>query len=123
MDTSSIEFDGNVNKRDENRDGVRCRTQMASFTCDGVVRRNHPRQSSERFWFLFQLALQMDALEQYLKIEKMDPTEVSESSIKHKEEKHSQMNSHYKDVETNGKIFINDAKEVRSAFRSSVVKK
>ncbi len=55
----------------------------------------------------------MDALEQYLKIEKMDPTEVSESSIKHKEEKHSQMNQQYKDVENNGKAFIKDAKEVR----------
>ena len=54
----------------------------------------------------------MDALEQYLKIEKMDPTEVSESSIKHKEEKHCQMNQHYKEVETNGKSFIKDAKDV-----------
>ena len=54
----------------------------------------------------------MDALEQYLKIEKMDPTEVSESSIKHKEDKHTQMNHQYKEVENNGKAFIKDAKDV-----------
>ena len=62
----------------------------------------------------------MDALEQYLKIEKMDPTEVSESSIKHKEEKHVEMNSQYKDVENNGKAFIKDAKEVIHSLKSKI---
>ncbi len=62
----------------------------------------------------FQLALQMDALEQYLKIEKLDPSEVSESSVKHKEQNYSTMNQQFSEVETKGKAFIKDAKDVRT---------
>lgn len=60
----------------------------------------------------FQLAIQMDALEQYLKIEKMDPTQITDGSIKHKETKYSEMSSQFKEVENKGKSFIKDASEV-----------
>lgn len=59
-----------------------------------------------------QLALQMDALEQYLKIEKMDPAQISEDSVHHKEAKHSELSSSFTDVQGKGKAFIKEATEV-----------
>lgn len=56
-----------------------------------------------------QLAIAMDALEQYLQIEKLDATSVLDSSIKHKETKYQEMNRSYSDVETTGKSFIKQA--------------
>jgi len=57
------------------------------------------------------LAIQMDALEQYLKIEKMDPTQITEGSIKHKETKYSEMSSKFSEVESKGKAFIKEAED------------
>jgi hypothetical protein len=54
----------------------------------------------------------MDALEQYLKIEKLDPAQVSEQSIQHKENKYSEMNSNLGELQTKGKSFIREASEV-----------
>ena len=62
--------------------------------------------------FVFQLAIQMDALEQYLKIEKMDATQITDSSIKHKEQKYGEINTEFTEFETKGKTFIKDASEV-----------
>ena len=59
-----------------------------------------------------QLAIQMDALEQYLKIEKIDATQIPESSIKHKELKYNEMSEHYSEVENKGKSFIDEAQKV-----------
>ena len=59
-----------------------------------------------------QLAIQMDALEQYLKIEKMDPSQITEQSIKHKESKYGEMSSQFGEVESKGKQFIKEASEV-----------
>ena len=61
-----------------------------------------------------QVAIQMDALEQYLKIEKVDPTQITDSSVQHKERKYSEMDQGVKDVETKGKRFITDVKQVRT---------
>ena len=61
---------------------------------------------------MFQLAIQMDALEQYVKIEKLDPAQISEASVQHKEQKWGQMTSVYTDVESKGKSFIEDASQV-----------
>ena len=57
----------------------------------------------------------MDALEQYLKIEKIDPSQITDGSITHKEKKYGEMSSEYTEVETKGKAFIKDASAV-SAF-------
>ena len=65
-----------------------------------------------RSYLVFQLAIKMDALEQYLKIEKLDPAEVSDASITHKEEKYNTMNQMYSEVEGHGKSFIKEAKDV-----------
>jgi len=62
-----------------------------------------------------QLAIQMDALEQYLKIEKIDATQIPESSIKHKEVKYNEMSEHYSEVENKGRTFIDEAQRVSDA--------
>jgi len=59
----------------------------------------------------------MDALEQYLKIEKVDPTQISDSSVQHKEQKYSEMDHGVKDVEQKGKKFITDVKQVGRTLR------
>jgi len=60
-----------------------------------------------------QLAIQMDVLEEYLKIEKLDATEVPDSAIKHKEDSFGKMSSEYSEVENRGKQFIKEAQEVK----------
>ena len=60
-----------------------------------------------------QLAIEMDALEQYLKIEKMDPSHISDTSISHKEEKYATMDDSFRTVEAKGKLFIKEAEDVR----------
>ena len=62
--------------------------------------------------FCPQLAIKMDALEQYLKIEKLDPAEVSDAAISHKEEKYGSMNQIFSEVEGQGKAFIKEAQKV-----------
>ena len=59
-----------------------------------------------------QLAIQMDVLEEYLKIEKLDPTQVPDAAIKHKEESFAKMTSEFSSVENSGKQFIKDANDV-----------
>ena len=59
-----------------------------------------------------QLAIQMDVLEEYLKIEKLDPTQVPDAAIKHKEESFAKMTNEFSSVENSGKQFIKDANDV-----------
>ena len=54
----------------------------------------------------------MDALEQYLKIEKLDPAQVSEHAIQHKEQKYNEMNSNMSELQSKGKNFIQEASTV-----------
>lgn len=54
----------------------------------------------------------MDALEEYLRIEKLDATQVSDAAIKHKEESFTHLKSDYTEVESKGKHFIKEASEV-----------
>ena len=61
---------------------------------------------------MFQLAIKMDALEQYVKIEKIDATAIIDESVTHKEKKYSEMSTEYKVVEGSGKTFIKEAAEV-----------
>ena len=58
----------------------------------------------------------MDALEQYLKIEKLDPAQISDSSVQHKELKYNEMSQEYVDVESKGKTFIEQASKVRAKY-------
>jgi hypothetical protein len=58
----------------------------------------------------------MDVLEEYLKIEKLDPTQISDSAVQHKEESFAKMSSEFSDVESSGKRFIKDANEVSGRF-------
>ena len=51
----------------------------------------------------------MDSIEQYLKIEKMDATQISESAVRHKEEKWMELNQIFSDFENKGKKFITEA--------------
>ena len=69
------------------------------------------------YFFIFQLAIQMDALEQYLKIEKLDATQITDGSIKHKEQKYGEINKEYSEFETKGKTFINEASKVSLVYR------
>lgn len=54
----------------------------------------------------------MDVLEEYLKIEKLDPTQIPDSAVQHKEESFAKMSSEFSEVENSGKRFIKDANEV-----------
>jgi len=54
----------------------------------------------------------MDVLEEYLKIEKLDPTQIPDSAVQHKEENFVKMSSEFSEVENSGKRFIKDASEV-----------
>lgn len=56
----------------------------------------------------------MDVLEEYLKIEKLDPTQIPDSAVQHKQESFAKMSSEFSDVESSGKRFIKDASEVIS---------
>jgi len=62
-----------------------------------------------------QLAIQMDVLEEYLKIEKLDPTQVPDAAIKHKEESFVKMTNEFSSVENSGKQFIKEANDVSTA--------
>ena len=66
-----------------------------------------------------QLAIQMDVLEEYLKIEKLDPTQVPDAAIKHKEESFVKMTSEFSAVESSGKQFIKEASDVSTILVSS----
>ena len=54
----------------------------------------------------------MDVLEEYVKIEKLDPTQVPDSAVKHKEDSFGKMTSEFSAVESSGKQFIKDATDV-----------
>ena len=58
----------------------------------------------------------MDVLEEYLKIEKLDPTQVPDSAVKHKEESFVKMTNEFSAVESSGKQFIKDATDVSVTF-------
>jgi len=62
-----------------------------------------------------QLAVQMDVLEEYVKIEKLDPTQVPDAAVKHKEESFVKMSGELSAVESSGKQFIKDATDVSTA--------
>ena len=70
-----------------------------------------------------QLAIKMDALEQYLKIEKMDAAAITEAAIKHKEQKWTDVSHNYKDVENQGKDFIKKAADVRTQIKIKIQNK
>ena len=53
----------------------------------------------------------MDAIEQFLQIEKLDPTQVSDESMKHKESKYQEVVKNVDDLDGKGKTFIKDASE------------
>ena len=55
----------------------------------------------------------MDALEQYLKIEKVDPTTIDDGSITHKKENWDKMGNCYTEVETSGESVIKGVDDVR----------
>ena len=59
-----------------------------------------------------QLAIQMDVLEEYLKIEKLDPAQVPDAAVKHKEESFAKMTNEFSAVESSGKQFIKEATDV-----------
>lgn len=53
----------------------------------------------------------MDALQEYLRIEKLDASQVSDAAIKHKEDSFKHLSSDYTEVEHKGKHFIKEANE------------
>ena len=57
----------------------------------------------------------MDVIEEYLKIEKLDPTQVPDAAIKHKEESFAKMTNEFSAVESSGKQFIKEASDVRTS--------
>jgi len=56
----------------------------------------------------------MDVLEEYVKIEKLDPTQVPDAAIKHKEESFVKMKDEFSAVESSGKQFVKEATDVRT---------
>jgi len=54
----------------------------------------------------------MDSLELYLKLDKMDPSLVPDSSVKHKDEAYQKMNTDWTEVDTKGKQLIKDVTDV-----------
>jgi len=56
----------------------------------------------------------MDLLELHLKLEKLDPAQVPDSSVAYKNESFKKMNADWTDVESKGNKFVADSKEVRS---------
>jgi hypothetical protein len=58
-----------------------------------------------------QVAVQMDAIEQFLQIEKLDPTQVSDESMKHKESKYQEVVRNVGELDGKGRAFIRDASE------------
>jgi len=54
----------------------------------------------------------MDSLELYLKLDKMDPTLVPESSVKHKNDCDQKMSNDWAEVDGKGKQLIKDVTDV-----------
>jgi hypothetical protein len=54
----------------------------------------------------------MDLLELHLKLEKLDPAQVPDSSIAHKNEAFKKMNAEWTEVEAKGKQFVTDCGQV-----------
>ena len=52
------------------------------------------------------------SIPRYLKIEKMDPSQISDDSVKHKQSKFNEMSSEFKQVEDSGRKFISSAQQV-----------
>ena len=61
---------------------------------------------------ILQLTVQMDLLELHLKLEKLDPAQVPETSVAHNTKAFQKMNADWTEVETKGKQFVADCKEV-----------
>ena len=59
-----------------------------------------------------QFSTDMDSLELYLKMDKMDPALVPENSVKHKEEAYQKMNADWTEVDNKGKQLIKDVTDV-----------
>jgi len=55
----------------------------------------------------------MDSLELHLKLDKMDPSLVPDSSVKHKNELYQKVIADWTEVESKGKQLIKDATDVR----------
>jgi len=54
----------------------------------------------------------MDALELYLKLDKLDPALVPESSVKHKDEAYKKMNADWTEVDNKAKQLLKDVTDV-----------
>ena len=50
----------------------------------------------------------------YLKIEKVDATEIIDSAIAHKEKKYNDLTAEYKECEKKGNTFITEAQQVKN---------
>lgn len=55
----------------------------------------------------------MDVLEEYLKVEKLEPSQVSDAAIHYKEQSVGRLNSEYVDVENRGKNFIKTVEDAK----------
>ena len=59
-----------------------------------------------------QFSTDMDSLELYLKLDKMDPTLVPESSVKHKTDSYQKMTNDWTEVDNKGKQLMKDVTDV-----------
>jgi len=59
-----------------------------------------------------QFSTDMDSLELHLKLDKMDPALVPDSSVKHKNEMYQKMTTDWTEVDNKGKQLVKDAAEV-----------
>lgn len=55
--------------------------------------------------------MQMDALDQFLQIEKFDPTQVLDESMKYKGSKYQEVIKNVDELDSKGKSFIKDASD------------
>ena len=70
---------------------------------------------------VMQFTSAMDSLEQHLKLEKIEPSLVPESSVKYKNELYQKMSSEWTEVDSKAKQFIKDATDVSSFVNRSTI--
>jgi len=68
-----------------------------------------------------QFSTDMDSLELHLKLDRMDPALVPDSSIKHKNELHQTMTADWTEVDSKGKQLAKDAAEVNLCKRNKAI--
>ena len=62
---------------------------------------------------MIQFSTDMDSLELHLKLDKMDPALMPDSSVKHKNEMYQKMTTDWTEVDNKGKQLVKDAAEVQ----------